>query len=197
MNTRTFDFDILDVVKERWSPRAFDPDRQVAKEDLLGVVEAARYAPSCFNEQPWSFIVGLRGEEEHKKILAVLNDTNREWASKAPVLMLITSRKFFAKNKRENRWHLFDAGTSWGYLSLEARRRGLHTHAMGGFNVEEAMKAFEIGEDTSIIAAVAMGYYGDKENLSPELQKKERPGLRKSTREILHLKGTMPSHKGQ
>ena len=195
MDARTFDFDILDVVKERWSPRAFDPNKPVAEEDLLGVMEAARYAPSCFNEQPWNFIVGLRGEEDYNKILGVLNDTNREWASKAPVLLLITSRKLFAKNKRENRWHLFDAGTSWGYLSLEARRRGLHTHAMGGFNVEAAMKAFGIGEDMSIIAAVAMGYYGDKEALSPELQKKERPGLRKPTREILHLKGKMPVHK--
>lgn len=195
MDTRTFDFDILDVVKERWSPRAFDPNKPVAEEDLLGVMEAARYAPSCFNEQPWNFIVGLRGEEDYDKILGVLNDTNREWASKAPVLLLITSRKLFAKNKRENRWHLFDAGTSWGYLSLEARRRGLHTHAMGGFNVEAAMEAFGIGEDMSIIAAVAMGYYGDKEALSPELQKKERPGLRKPTREILHLKGKMPAHR--
>jgi len=197
MDTRTFDFDILDVVKERWSPRAFDRDTPVKEEDLMGVMEAARYAPSCFNEQPWSFIAGLHGEDDYKKILGVLNETNREWASNAPVLMLITSRKRFAKNQRENRWHLFDAGTSWGYLSLEARSRDLHTHAMGGFNVAAAKEVFNIGDDTSIIAIVAMGYYGNIEELSPELQKKEKPGLRKTTSEILHLKGKMTAYKSR
>ncbi len=195
MSTRTFDYEILDEVKTRWSPRAFDPDRPVPEEDLLGVMEAARFAPSCFNEQPWRYIVAVQGEDDYQKILDVLNETNREWASNAPVLMIITSRKRFAKNDKENRWHLFDAGTSWGFLSLEAHRRGLHTHAMAGFSVDRTREAFDLGEDISIIAAVAMGYYGNKEDLSPELQKKEKPGLRKPTQEILLLKGKIRIHK--
>ena len=196
MSERTFDHEIMKEVKERWSPRAFDPTRPVSKEDLLGVMEAARYAPSCFNEQPWRYIVGVRGEEDYDKILGVLNDTNREWASRAPVLLIITSRKRFSKNDKENRWHQFDAGTSWGFLSLEARRRGLHTHAMAGFSVDRTREAFGLGDELSVIAAVAMGYYGSKEDLSPELQKKEKPGLRKPTQEILHLRGKMPARHG-
>ncbi|MDW7671244.1 MAG: nitroreductase family protein [Bacillota bacterium] len=191
MENRTFDYEILEEVKTRWSPRAFDPDLPVSKEDLLGVMEAARYAPSCFNEQPWRYIAAMRGETAYEKILDVLNETNREWAANAPVLMIIMSRKQFAKNGKENRWHLFDAGTSWGYLSLEAHRRGLHTHAMGGFSVDRTREAFEVDDDTAIIAAVALGYYGNKEDLSPELQKKEKPGLRKPTNEILHLTGRL------
>jgi nitroreductase len=196
MSARTFDYEILEEVRNRWSPRAFDPHHPVKEEDLLGIMEAARYAPSCFNEQPWRYIVAVSGEEDYEKIQGVLNETNREWASRAPVLMIIASRKHFAKNGKENRWHLFDAGTSWGYLSLEAQRRGLHTHAMGGFSVERAREVFDIGDDCSIIAVVALGYYGNKEDLSPELLQKERPGLRKPTREILHLKGRMPTRKG-
>ncbi|MEN1758899.1 nitroreductase family protein [Anoxynatronum sibiricum] len=185
MTTRTFDHEILDEVKKRWSPRAFDPNRPVSEADLMGVMESARYAPSCFNEQPWHFLVTIKGEADYEKMLEVLAETNREWASKAPVLMLILSRKLFSRNDKENRWHLFDAGTSWGYLSLEAQRRGLHTHAMGGFSVSRAREIFEIGEDTSVIAAVAMGYYGRKEDLNPELQKKENPATRKPINEIL------------
>lgn len=191
MSTRTFDYEVLEEVKTRWSPRAFDPDRPVPEEDLLGVMEAARYAPSCFNEQPWRYNVAVKGEEDYGKILDVLVEGNREWAANAPVLMIITARKRFARNDKENRWHIFDAGASWGFLSLEANRRGLHTHAMAGFSVSRTREVFDLDEDFSIIAAVAMGYYGNKEDLNPELQKKEKPGLRKPTREILLLKGKM------
>lgn len=184
MTTRTFDYDILNEMKERWSPRAFDPNRPVAEEDLLGVMEAARYAPSCFNEQPWQFLVTRKGTENHQKLVGVLAENNQEWAARAPVLMLVLSRKHFSRNEKDNRWHLFDAGTSWGYLSLEAQRRGLQTHAMGGFSVSRARETFGIGEEMAVIAAVAMGYYGNKADLSPEQQQKEKPGLRKPVNEM-------------
>lgn len=185
MSTRRFDYEILQEMKTRWSPRAFDPHRPVSEEDIMGVLEAARYAPSCFNEQPWRYIVAAKGQDDYQKILDVLVEANREWAAKAPVLMMITSNQRFAKNDKENHWHLFDAGTSWGYLSLEAQRRGLHTHAMAGFNAEATRQTFGLGENISIVAAVAMGYYGNKEELSPALQKNENPGLRKPIQEIL------------
>lgn len=186
MSTRTFDYEILKEVKDRWSPRAFDPERSVSEEDLMGVMEAARYAPSCFNEQPWHYIVAMKGEKAYSQILDALAEANQEWASQAPVLMIITSKKQFAKNNKDNRWHLFDAGTSWGFLSLEANRRGLQTHAMAGFSVDRIREALELDEGISIIAAVAMGYYGNKEDLNPALQKKEAPGLRKSIKEIMN-----------
>ena len=185
MENREFDYEVVEEITTRWSPRAFDPEREVPKEDLMAMLEAARYAPSCFNEQPWRFILGRRGDENYNKIKEALKDTNREWASSASVLMMILSRQKFEKNQKDNRWHLFDAGTAWGYFSLEAERRGLITHAMGGFSVDKIREAFEVTEDVSIIAAVAVGYYGDKATLSPENFKKEKPSPRDDIEEIV------------
>jgi len=184
MENRVFDYEILEEIKNRWSPRAFDPHRDVPDEEIMALLEAARYAPSCFNEQPWRYIVA-KGGEDYQKILNILASSNQEWASKAPVLMLILSKQNFSYNNKNNRWHLFDAGTSWGYLSLEAQRRGLITHAMGGFDVVRAREAFNIPDDYSIIAVVAVGYYGKKEDLSPKYLDKEAPSPRKAIEEIL------------
>ena len=184
MENRVFDFEILPEIQNHWSPRAFDPGRPVADNDLLALLEAARYAPSCFNEQPWCYIVA-KDELDHQKLCKILSDSNQEWAAKAPVLLLILSRQNFDLTGKINRWHQFDAGTSWGYLTLEAQRRGMITHAMGGFNVDQARQAFEIPEDYTVIAAVAIGYYGKKEDLSPKDQEREHPSPRKSIAEII------------
>lgn len=186
MENRAFDYEVIEEIKTRWSPRAFDPVREVPVDDLMGMLEAARYAPSCFNEQPWRFIVGRRGDSNFERIKAALTDSNREWASKASVLMMILSVQNFEYNQKPNRWHLFDAGTAWGYLSLEAERRGLITHAMAGYNRDQIREAFGIPEALGIIAAVAVGYYGDKEALSPKNADKEKPSPRVSIQEILY-----------
>lgn len=130
----------------------------------------------------------LNKHTDYEKILNILTPSNQKWASKAPVLMLILSKQNFLYNNKNNPWHLFDAGTSWGYLSLEAQRRGLITHAMGGFDGELARKAFNIPNHYSIIAVVAIGYYGNKEDLSPEYRERELPSPRKSINEILFTK---------
>lgn len=186
MENRDFDYEVIKEVKTRWSPRAFDPERMVPEEDLMGILEAARYAPSCFNEQPWRFIVGRRGDSNFEKIKAALTDSNREWASKASVLMMILSVQKFEKNQKSNRWHLFDAGTAWGYLSLEAERRGLITHAMAGYKRDQIREVFGVPEELSVIAAVAVGYYGDKDALSPENFEKEKPSPRNSIQDLLY-----------
>jgi len=185
LENREFDYEVIEEIQTRWSPRAFDPEREVPDDDLMGMLEAARYAPSCFNEQPWRFIVGRRGDSNYERIKAALTDSNREWAYKASVLMMILSEQNFDYNQKPNRWHLFDAGTAWGYLSLEAERRGLITHAMAGYSRDQIREAFNVPEDLSIIAAVAVGYYGDKEALSSKNFEKEKPSPRKSIQEIL------------
>jgi len=187
MENRVFNYEILEEIQKHWSPRAFDPNRKVENEDIMPLLEAARYAPSCFNEQPWRYIVATGGSK-YSDILEALADSNREWAQRAPSLVVILSKQLFEHNQKNNRWHLFDAGTSWGYLSLEAQRRGLITHAMGGFNSEKLRESFDIPADYSIIAVVAIGYYGSKEDLSPELQERELPSPRKSIEEILFSK---------
>ena len=186
MENRVFDYEVLEEIQKRWSPRAFDSGREVLEEDLMALLEAARYAPSCFNEQPWRFIVGKRGSETYDRINAALTESNREWASNASVLMMILSRQAFGYNQKPNRWHLFDAGTAWGFLSLEAQRRGLITHAMAGYSTEEIRAAFSLPEDLSVIAAVAIGCYGNPERLSPKNQEKEKPSPRISIHEILY-----------
>ena len=184
MENRKFNHEILIEIQERWSPRAFDIGRGVADEDLMALLEAARYAPSCFNEQPWRFFVA-REPEIRAKMLGVLSENNQKWAAKAPILILLLAKQMFDKSGKTNRWHLFDAGTAWGYFGLEAQRRGLITHAMGGFNVAKARETFAIPEDYDLIAVVAVGYYGNKADLAPEHLEKEKPGSRKETEELL------------
>jgi nitroreductase len=180
---RVFDYEILDLIQERWSPRAFSTD-PIEKEDVMAVLEAARYAPSCFNEQPWRFIVAQE-PEELSRMQGILTEDNREWAKYAPVLILILSKKTFELNGKENYWHMFDAGTSWGFLSLEAQRRGLITHAMGGFSRKRATEEYKIPEEYTVIAAVAMGRMGSQEHLSPRNREREKPGLRVPLNEVI------------
>lgn len=186
MKNRDFDYDVLPEITTRWSPRAFDPDRQVEADDLAAIFEAARYAPSCFNEQPWLFIVS-RDEATRQKILDCLTESNQKWAKNAPVLAIMMGKNTFAHNDKDNRWHQFDTGTSWGYLSLEAERRGLITHGMGGFSVDKVRETFKVPEEITIIAALAIGYYGDKDQLPAEIKAREFPQPRKPLTEMFFV----------
>lgn len=183
MENRNFDYDVMTEIKTHWSPRAFNPDKKVPETELNAILEAARYAPSCFNEQPWRFIIA-ETPNERAQIISSMTPGNKEWAPNAPILMVILSKKQFTRGEKDNRWHLFDAGTSWGYLQLEAQRRGLITHAMGGFNVETIREAFNVPDDFTIIALIALGYYGSKENLSDTYKAKEKPSPRMALDEI-------------
>lgn len=180
---RKFNFDIMPEIKDRWSPRAFSSEK-ISLDDVYALLEAARYAPSCYNEQPWRFIIAYT-EEELSKVRSILVEQNRTWADKAPVLIVILSKKRFA-NGKDNPWHMFDAGTAWGYLSLEAQRRGLITHAMGGFKRREAMEKLNISDDYEIAVVVAIGKMGDKEKLPEELKKREKPGVRREIEDLIY-----------
>ncbi|QSX08423.1 nitroreductase family protein [Alkalibacter rhizosphaerae] len=179
---RTFEYEIMPEIKERWSPRAFSQDA-VSETDLFALLEAARYAPSCNNEQPWRFIVAQEGDRL-QRMRSILNDGNRRWAIQAPVLILILSKKNFESNGKENHWSMFDAGTAWGYLSLEAQRRGLYTHAMGGYNRNLARSLFSIPDDYQIITVVAVGKPGDKWKLDEDLLDREKPNVRKNLEDL-------------
>ena len=180
---RIFNHEIMREIKERWSPRAFS-DKAVSEADLMALLEAARYAPSSSNEQPWRFVIA-NDEEKLAKMRAVLNAGNQEWASMAPVLILIAAEKICRKNGNNNRWNCFDSGTAWGYLSLEAQRRGLITHGMGGFSVEKAQEAFNIADHFDIIAVIAIGYYGSIDQLSDFNTGREKPNTRKEIDELI------------
>jgi nitroreductase len=180
---RTFNYDIMPEIKQRWSPRAFSGEK-IPREEILALLEAARYAPSCFNEQPWRFIIA-DDEPALSKLRGVLTPTNQLWANNAPVLLLILAKKKFSLDGRANYWHMFDTGTAWGYLTLEAQRRGLITHAMGGFSKDGARAAFNIPDEYDIITVAAVGRYGNIENLSEDLREREQPADRKDIEELL------------
>ncbi len=181
--SRDFNYNIMDEIKERWSPRSIS-DKKVKERDIWSILEAARYAPSCFNEQPWKFILAEE-EKDLENMRKLLLDSNRIWADKATVLITIISKKTFDMNGKDNYWYKFDAGTAWAYLSLEAQRRGLITHAMGGFKKEEGRKLLNIPEEYDIMAVIAVGIIGNKEDLDESLKEREDPGDRKPLEEIV------------
>jgi len=156
---------VLPAIAERWSPRAFS-DREVSPADLAKVFEAARWAPSSSNGQPWKYIVGLRNSETHKKIVSALVGFNQAWAPKAPVLILGIANTKFAKDGAANDYAFYDLGTATGFLVLQATSMGLATHQMAGFDHDAIRKAFEIPGDYALGSVMALGYQEDPATLA-------------------------------
>jgi nitroreductase len=155
---------VLPAIQERWSPRAFS-DRDVSAGDLARVFEAARWAPSSNNGQPWSYLVGVRGSSTHRHIASTLAGFNQAWAPKVPVLILGIAKTAFAHNGALNAYALYDLGAATALLTVEATHLGLATHQMGGFDREAARKALDIPEDHALGAVIALGYQGDPATL--------------------------------
>lgn len=176
MEQRKTEYPLLEWIEKRWSPRAISPE-PVPREAVEAVVDAARQAPSCFNEQPWRFIVA-QDAESLAVLRGFLTEKNMRWAGKAPVLFLILATREFKASGKPNRWNQFDSGTAWGFLSLEALRRGYVTHAMAGFSRVKATEVLQIPESYDIIAMVAMGRYGDPEALDDDFKETEHPSDR-------------------
>lgn len=160
------------LIKRRWSPRAFS-DRPVEKEKLQSLFEAARWSPSAMNEQPWSFIVGIRDDETWKKIFDSLADGNKLWTHSSPVLMIVAGKKIFSSSQKPYTHYQYDSGQSAAYLTVEAMNQGLFVHQMAGFDAEKIISAFSIPADYHPLTAVAIGYPGDPETLHEALRKRE------------------------
>jgi nitroreductase len=174
---------VLPIFHTRWSPRSFT-DREVSKADLAKVFEAARWAASSFNEQPWRFLVGTRNSTAYQKIFDSLMPFNQQWAYAAPVLILGTARTKFSHNGTPNRVALFDLGAASSYLTLQAAALGLVAHQMGGFEPDAARKAFAIPEDYIFGSVIALGYQGEpaalpnEQFLAQELAPRQRKPLK-------------------
>lgn len=164
---------IHDLLRRRWSPRAFS-DRPVEREKLLSLFEAARWAPSSNNEQPWHYLVATRDEpEEFATLLACLVEKNQSWAKHAPVLLLSIATTTFARSGKPNRHALYDTGQAAGYLTMQATALGLFVHQMAGFSVEKARETYHIPDHAEPVAAMAIGYLGDANSLAPDLRERE------------------------
>ncbi|MGX2961267.1 nitroreductase family protein [Peribacillus sp. JNUCC 23] len=166
----------------RWSPRSYS-ERKVSDEDLTSILEAARWAPSAFNDQPWRFFVA-KTESQLKVFHEFLSPFNRIWAEKAPVLILIASMKN-RDNGDPNGSHAFDTGAAWGNLAIQATMLGLSTHAMTGFDKEKARQLLNVPEELDIQAVISVGYRGEKEALDEKLQERENPSSRKPLQEVI------------
>lgn len=175
---------LSDFIKQRWSPRAFDPDKPIPLELLPVLFEAARWAPSSSNEQPWSFIVGNNFDRCHQDILSTLNPKNQLWAKSAPVLVITVAKMF--RNDRHNRFAFHDVGLATENLFLQACDLGLSCHFMGGFSQDLAREIFSIPDGYDPVAAGAIGYLGDRELLPEELKESEvAPRTRKAMNEFV------------
>ena len=174
---------VHELIRERWSPRAFSAEG-VSPEILQSLFEAARWAPSSNNEQPWAFLVGTKGDgDTFARILATLVEPNQTWAKHAAVLAIAVSELAFAKNAQPNRNAFYDTGAAVSQLTLEATFRGLFVHQMAGFDPRKAVEAFSIPNGWEPIAAFAIGYAGDPQTLPDALRERE---LAPRTRKPLH-----------
>lgn len=184
---------VLDEILKRWSPRAF-LDKPVSAADLKKIFEAAHWAASSYNEQPWRFLVGRKGDATYQKIFDSLVDFNQAWAKSAPVLILSAGKKTFAHNGSPNHHALHDTGAATAYLALQASALGLHAHSMGGFDHEKARAAFGIPDDYAIGAVTALGYFGDIDSLPEHLKKQETsPRSRKPLGEVVFAEWEKPA----
>jgi nitroreductase len=166
---------VHDLIQNRWSPRAFDPDIDIQHDDLLALLEAARWAPSCFNDQPWRYIVCVKSKDEAnwQNALAILAEKNQQWAKNAPVLMLAVAMANFNHNGKPNRWAMYDTGSASFSLCLQATALGLIVHQMGGFDVDKAREIFNLPEDCQPMAMMAVGYQAAADSLGDDFKQAE------------------------
>jgi nitroreductase len=183
-------FPIHDLIKRRWSPRAFS-ERPVESDKLRSVLEAARWAPSSRNEQPWAFLVATREDPKgYGALFGVLMEMNQAWAGKAPALILTVAHTRLEKDDQPNRHGFFDLGQATANLIFQATSLGLATHQMGGFRVDAAKESFGIPEGWEPLSVIALGYPGDAESLPEPLRERENAQRRRKPLEEFVFSGT-------
>ncbi len=178
--------EIHELIRNRWGPRAF-ADKPVTAEVLRCMFEAARWAPSSNNEQPWVYLVATKDQpESYAKMLGVLVEFNAGWAKNAPVLALSVAHVKTQRDGKPNRVALHDVGSASAQLTFEANSHDLLVHQMAGFDAEKARQTFAIPPDWEPVAAMAIGYAGDPESLPDKLKERElAPRVRKPLSEFV------------
>jgi nitroreductase len=187
MTERVADYPINKVFLERWSPRAFTGEA-IPESELFSLIEAARWAPSSYNSQPWRFLYARRDTAHWERFLGLLNEFNRGWAQHASALIFMLSKSTMRPPGKDadipSRSHSFDAGSAWAYLALQGVKSGWATHGMVGLDFDEAFAVLGVPEGYRIEAAIAVGRRGDKSILPERMQAQETPNGRMTVREI-------------
>lgn len=166
---------IHELIAARWSGRAYDPERLLVRDQILALVEAARWAPSCYGDQPWRFIVFDKATNKSgwEKALACLAEGNQSWAKDAPLLLLACADSVFSQNGKSNRWGQYDTGAAAENLCLQATASGLMVHQMGGFDADKTKTEFSIPEQFTPMAMMAVGYQLAEEAIPEEIKERE------------------------
>ena len=182
--SRKSTYPINPLILNRWSPRAMSGE-DLDNEEIMSLFEAARWASSSYNNQPWRFIYAKRNTEHWERMFSLLAEGNKSWAKNSALLVVVISRKNFEFNEKPARTHQFDAGSAWENLALEAFSRGLVAHGMQGFDYDKARIDLIIPDDFEVMAMIAIGKKGTREGLPPELQEKEKLSDRKPLKDII------------
>ncbi|MFC4438748.1 MULTISPECIES: nitroreductase family protein [Natrialbaceae] len=182
---RTPDHEIDPLFVNRWSPRAMTGE-SLDEEEYLPLFEAARWAPSAFNNQHWRFVYATREDDEWGTFVDLLGEGNRAWATDAAVLAVIVSKTTFDHNDEPAPVHSFDTGAAWQNLALEGARRGLAVHGMAGFDYERAAEVLDVPDEFAVEAMFAVGERAPPETLPEELQEREQPSGRKPLEQTVY-----------
>ena len=181
--TAPSDVPVIETILERWSPLAFDP-KPVEEEKVRAIFEAARWAPSAYNEQPWRYVYAQKGDPGREKLEALLVDGN-SWAKNAGVLILSFAKKTFAHNGNPKRHYLHDVGAASAYLVEQATALGLVSHQMSGYDADNANEALGVPPDYEPGSMIAIGYYAGQDGLDEGSKKRENgPRVRKEFGDI-------------
>lgn len=167
----------------RWSPRSMSGE-DIGREDLMRLFEAARWAPSSNNNQPWRFLYAHRDTDAWAVFFDLLVEANRTWAKRAAALIVVVSKKTFDHNGKPSITHSYDTGAAWQSAALQGSRMGLVVHGMQGFNYDKARAVLNVPDEFQVEAMIAVGKPGMKEDLPPALQEREFPSGRKNVSEI-------------
>lgn len=176
-------YNIVDLIVDRWSPRAMS-GASITDDELMTLFEAARWAPSSFNGQPWRFIYAKRDTPAWNSIYDLMVQANKDWAKNAAVLIVIVSRNTFTYNNKPSRTHSFDTGSAWENLALQGSAMGLVVHGMEGFDYDKAKEVLRIPDGYTVEAMCAIGHPGKKEDLPAKMQEAEKPSDRKPLTEF-------------
>ncbi len=192
---RHSDYPIDPVFLDRWSPRAFSAET-IGDHEILGLFEAARWAPSSYNSQPARFIYGRRGTPAFDKLLGVLNEFNQSWAKTAAAIVIVVSNSLMRPPGQDkdvpSHSHSFDAGAAWMSFALQATRQGWYTHGMVGLDFDRAFAELDVTQGYRVEAAIAIGRLGDKATLPDFLQGREQPSDRHPL-SVLAMEGSFRS----
>ncbi|MBX7065807.1 MAG: nitroreductase family protein [Parachlamydiales bacterium] len=181
---RKADHPITPLILNRWSPRSMTGET-IPDDTIMSLFEAARWAPSSYNNQPWRFLYAKRNTPHFAVFFDLLIDFNKLWCEKAALLGVIASEKIFEKTKKPSVTHALDTGAAWENLALEGNSRNLVVHGMQGFDYEKARKDLKVPEAYEILAMFAVGKPAPKENLPEDLMKREAPSPRKKISEFI------------